>query len=911
MINIDLYLKAEPSRFGSIKIMKYFTIVTLLAIFYPSSHANVIARNLSPCDTSIFQHNGVEGATRRTLLKNGNYIIQGIFPLSSTRDNCNTILQNGLVAMMALTFAIKKLENSSMHFNSSSFGFHMDDSCNSIPSIMAIAIEIVNQYRGESVCRTRSCNGQLKSVEPITAVVGPFQSFTSIPFASLLGLESIPIVSPSASSRLLSKKDLYKSFARIIPSDIVQARVVAEVLRKFKWNYIYVIGSDDNYGKLGISILKDYTEEYNFCIVADDYIPYATNDMERKAMEIVDVIEANGNARVVVIFAYNIQIELIMSEADRRNLKRVWLLSDAFHLTGEGSLNLTDRQISGLFKVAPKSKPVSGFQTFLENEIKTSPHCNIFLKLFMQQEFRCTFNDSMVFCPNHTAEGITKKFLEVDSSLIGNTVDAANAIAVAIDKFHTDKCNYTHGKLHCPNHLRLEPLVLTKYLFNTSFRNVYGEVFEFDKNGDPKYPSYDIGNVQKVDGKFRIVRVGKWDPRTNLDIDMSRVVWPYWTGNITPKSTCSQDCSLGYYISARTECCWSCEKCLPNTISTTSNSRNCTKCRDGFVSNEDRTECIKYSYIALNADDVAGVAIIVINTLGIAFCLFIFVCYRYFRRSTIIKVHTRMAHVLYLSMIQLVVSFAYGEILLMKRSHSYCGIIVGSMYVLRTGFAVLIFSRTRIFLSMLQRFIVPATGMPLHLAHLTVTLVLMVVQFGLTISCGVLDPISISTQPLEIETSLALNCSFDYTVFQAVAYLVYPNLVLLITTVAAIRERSQRQLYSEAKFLNFAAIANCILSVAFFPTYKYVVGIYKTIVLAFTMDVCAFTYIGCLMLPHLYMAYSDKNKVSSPSEDVSRDISLAAMHRAKYRTSLQEIQEEQSVHRGTKAESWFVLSVCC
>ena len=894
MLDSLIYGIENSYLFGVDKKMKGVAILVISTSFFPLLFADVITSGLSVCDTSQYQHTSVGGTQRRTVMRDGNISIQGIFPLSSTRDKCNTVLQNGLVAMMALKFAIEKLEGGFFPFNNSSFGYHIDDSCNNVPSIMARAIEIVNEYRDESVCKTRSCNGTPKDVKPITAVVGPFQSFTSIPFASLLGLQSIPMVSPSASSRLLAKKDLYKSFTRVIPSDIVQARVIAELLQRFSWNYIYVIGSDDNYGKLGISILKDYTQEYSFCIVADDYIPYATKSMGSKAIEIVDAIARNRNAKVVVFFAYNIQIELILSEAEKRKLDRVWIMSDAFFLTGEGSLNLNERQLIGLFKVAPKSEHVPGFQKFLESEIRKSSHCNIFLKLFMEQKFRCVFNKTAIFCPNQTSESIAMNFFEVDSNLIGNTIDATYAIATAVKGFYIDNCNYSFQGVQCPTGVRLEPHILTKYLFNVSFTNIYGQLFEFDSNGDPKYPSYDIGNVQKVGGKLQLVKVGKWDPRNKLNIDSGRVVWPYWTGKAIPKSKCSVDCSIGYYISAKTECCWSCEKCLVNSISTTRNAVNCTQCPDGLISNNERTECMRYSYVTLKADDVAGVAIIVINTIGILFSILIYAGYRHFRRSNIIKVHTRMPHVLHLSLALLIVSFAYGEILLMKRSYSYCSIVVGSMYMIRTGFAVLIFSRTRLFSSMLQKFIVHLIPVPLHLLHLTVTVMLILIQMGLTIACGIADPLHTKPQALETETMLAPDCSFDYTIFQAVVFLVYPNLVLLVATIAAIRERSQRHAYSESKLLNFAAVANCILSVAYFPTYKYVVGIYKTILMAFTIDVCAFVYICCLMLPHLYVAYTDKIKVSSPKVDGSTETSPNEINLAKYRTSLQDVKEDQS-----------------
>lgn len=40
---------------------------------------------------------------------------------------------------------------------------------------------------------------------------------------------------------------------------------------------------------------------------------------------------------------------------------------------------------------------------------------------------------------------------------------------------------------------------------------------------------------------------------------------------------------------------------------------------------------------------------------------------------------------------------------------------------------------------------------------------------------------------------------------------------------------------------------------AFLPTFKYVIGEYRAIVMAFTIDVFAFTYMVCMILPKVYV----------------------------------------------------------
>ena len=873
-----------------------FSIESLVITFLmTSTTADIISRNLLKCDSVIYENKFSDGTTRRTLLNDGDFMIQTVLPFSSTKDNCNIIKQNGLVSMISLKFAIDKIHKQSKLRGGYRFGYHIDDSCNSIPIAMATGIEIVSQYRSQSVCKVRTCTDKSTTAKPITAVVGPYQSFTAIPFASLLGLHKVPIISPSASSRLLSKKDLYKSFFRIIPSDVMQAKAISELLQALDWHYIYAIGSDDNYGKLGISTLKGNADEYEFCVVAEDYIPYMTDAMEAKAKMIVDHLKDQTNAKVVVVFAYNVQIKLILSEAEKAGVERIWLMSDAFQILGHGNLGLTSKSLIGILRIAPKSTPVEGLGEFTEDYVKDSSHCDMFLRKFMEQQFHCEFNQTSVYCPHDTAESIAEKLTRQDASLYGNTIDAVQAITVALNYLIESKCGKRKNKTECYATMSIPPSDLTAQLYNTNFTSNHNTPFKFDSNGDPAYPFYDIANVQLRNGQYGLVKVGQWDPLNHLQLAKGNVSWPLWAGTNIPKSACSEDCKPGYYVSARTECCWSCEKCLLNTISTTVNAENCTSCPEGYVSTRDRSKCVKYTYLYLKVDDVAGVSTLVINSIGIVLLVLIAIGYYYFKNSNVLKFATRLRHVQYMAFAQVALSFIYGGILLTEHTKHYCNIAVCYMYLLKTGFAVLLLSKTQRFMSLVG-IIQPITHLPLKWAHMVTMVVLISVHVILTVVCLQIDPFKLHTKVLKDSTSLALDCTPDYTLLQISTIIVYPSVLLLTATAIAIRERDSGD--SESRFLNFTAIAHCIVSVAYFPTYKYVVGMYRTIIMAFTIDVCAFTYIGCLMLPYLYVALTGMMKVASPREETSTGEVTVEWHRDRLRsTSREELQMRLTQNR--------------
>jgi len=102
--------------------------------------------------------------------------------------------------------------------------------------------------------------------------------------------------------------------------------------------------------------------------------------------------------------------------------------------------------------------------------------------------------------------------------------------------------------------------------------------------------------------------------------------------------------------------------------------------------------------------------------------------------------------------------------------------------------------------------------------------------------------------PLLIEK----QCEVEFTAARLISTFI-PCIILIIATFCAFRERNADHSFYEPKFLSFSCIALCIIIVAFLPTFKYVDGVYKAIVLAFTMNVFGYTFIACLILPKVYV----------------------------------------------------------
>ena len=67
------------------------------------------------------------------------------------------------------------------------------------------------------------------------------------------------------------------------------------------------------------------------------------------------------------------------------------------------------------------------------------------------------------------------------------------------------------------------------------------------------------------------------------------------------ETICAKDCPVGYkqIVSGSLACCWSCEKCSANTISTVINTRDCLQCSAKKDNNDNHTQCIPVQRVSL------------------------------------------------------------------------------------------------------------------------------------------------------------------------------------------------------------------------------------------------------------------------------------------------------------------------
>lgn len=807
--------------------------------------------------------------SKTSLLQTGDVLLQGLFPITfrDTPDKCARIYKDGLMWSMAMIYAVESINNSSFLPNTT-LGFKIDNTCYNIPSAMSSAIEIVAKYRANSVCYPQSdyCDRghKVKSDDKITAVIGPALSWIAIPIASLLGLYDIPQISYAATSRILSDKTRYKSFLRTVPSDEYQAKAMADFVRHFEWNYVFLIASDDDYGKMGAATFKKTARSLNVCIAYDEYIPFNSDMANDYVYNTLVTLKNSARAKVVIVFSYANQGEILLQAAQKLNITdRTWITSDAWS-SAVTKFNVSKTMLEGVFTFSIRSKRVNEFIQYINKlQIQDVRHIPWFTA-YMEQVLDCTSsNHSNGKRPCESTETLPPGHT-INTEAIANVIDAVNATAHAFRNMLS--CARGGG---CWNPKDpISPYEVLQYVKNTSFKGADHAEVEFNANGDRTLSGYTIRNVQIKENSVGYVEVGFYfwsqtNQKPKFKINTSLIKW---TGGTRPLSNCFRVCQPGERVVGQSECCWNCQKCEKGWYSSVVGSLSCTKCNDTHYANEERTACLERAVVYLTLSTPGAISILTISIIGVVVNTIIISIYiRY--RSTPVVAGSTLFHtilfftILYLSFIEAIMFIVF------EPSNKSCSGIESLFELLTMLYPAFLLSKTRAVNKKVRSAVTRLQDMRQDWSQVLLVGGLIVLQLILVTVRQCINPSAVHFLNQEDGTRL-LECKQEFQISRIIT-IAFPCAVLIIATFISFKERNQTENFNEAKFISFTTILLGIILIAFIPTYRYVVGVSRILVVTFTFFITAFSCMGCLFLPKLYiiLLHPERNVLSNPNDD--------------------------------------------
>ncbi|XP_068112135.1 extracellular calcium-sensing receptor-like isoform X2 [Hyperolius riggenbachi] len=100
----------------------------------------------------------------------------------------------------------------------------------------------------------------------VAGFIGDLQSTTTLRIAQLLSLYKYTLVSHGARDTLLSDRRLFPHFFRTVPDNQIHYKATVKLLETFKWNWVGIVTSDDEYGERELQQLSKHLANHGICI---------------------------------------------------------------------------------------------------------------------------------------------------------------------------------------------------------------------------------------------------------------------------------------------------------------------------------------------------------------------------------------------------------------------------------------------------------------------------------------------------------------------------------------------------------------------------------------------------------------------------------------------------------------------
>ncbi|XP_063064497.1 taste receptor type 1 member 1 [Engraulis encrasicolus] len=500
----------------------------------------------------------------------GDYSITGWFPLHNTKyedtgqpylGDCKDGLENkhGYHLLQALRFAVEEINNGTSSpalLPGVTLGYEAYDTCSRPASTLA-TVDLLQQQQTSG-----------GGVQRPVAVVGPDSSSYSFVPAAALGAYLVPQISYEASNELLSNKRLYPAFFRTIPSDKYQVHAMIELLVRFNWTWVALLGSNNEYGLQGMQSLSELAAGYGICVAYQGVI-VANSDADTKE-QLVGIVQGILKTKVstVVVFSSKRIVSGFFPVVIEQNVtNKVWIGTEDWSVATLVSGIENIRTIGTVLGVSVQSSTLSGFGEFEEQSLSvlndTQEGANVSVTAHSAP---CLQNTDLI-----TMATQNYPLLNYDLISSFNVYKAVYAIAHAL-----------HDALGCSSEggcqrRDVDPWQVFQGLKTVRFSIRNTSVY-FDENGDPP-TGYDIVTWEWAGDEWRLRTVGEYlpDPPA-LTVDSTKIPW--WTGDMVPESLCSPECPEGYrkLMTGQHKCCFDCMACPAYTFLNDTGETSCPSC---------------------------------------------------------------------------------------------------------------------------------------------------------------------------------------------------------------------------------------------------------------------------------------------------------------------------------------------
>ena len=261
----------------------------------------------------------------------GDIILGGLFPLhqkSTENENACGVFSEvpGYQYMEAMLFAIDEINKNPNLLPNITLGAQIYDTCQS----KTIAADAAKRFIKISL--------EQDSHTQLAGVIGSLSSGVSETVANFLRVFQIPQISYASTSIILSNKDIYSYFLRVVPPDSFQAQAMVDIIKRIGWNYVSTVNSAGTYPTTGMKEFWEVAERNGICIdIREKLSAFPTPQEYEETMKRIFQRARRSKVSVLVVFSIQTDIRRLLEATQKhRSLAPqnfTWIGSDSWSNT--------------------------------------------------------------------------------------------------------------------------------------------------------------------------------------------------------------------------------------------------------------------------------------------------------------------------------------------------------------------------------------------------------------------------------------------------------------------------------------------------------------------------------------------------------------------------------------------------
>ncbi|XP_053129546.1 G-protein coupled receptor family C group 6 member A [Hemicordylus capensis] len=803
----------------------------------------------------------------------GDIVIGGLFaihgkmlhseeePLKPVIANCAGFEVQVFLQSLAMVHAIELINNSPL-LPGIKLGYEIYDTCAEVTRAMAAALRFLSKFNASKDLVEFRCNYS-DYIPRVKAVIGATYSEVSMSVARILNLQLIPQVSHASTAEILSDKVRFPSFLRTVPSDSYQTKAMAQLIHRSGWNWIGIIATDDDFGRLAVESFGLQAMANNVCIAFKEMLPAYLSDttIHGKINQALEKIVKETRVNVIVVFLRQFHVMRLFRKAIERNINKTWIASDNWSAAVKIS---TIPNISRLGKVVGftfKSGNMSSFHEFLSNLHSTPTGNNTFSREYTMLMSTCSHinNQDLSKCiSNYSIEKLVQEhrrssnqlwreeFLiaNIEPGFIHSTMLAVYAIANAIRNQCKDR--------NCKDPYAFAPWELLEELKGIRFTDNEREVY-FDSQGDIN-TGYDVLLWKEIDGRMVITNMAEYDLEKDDFIFADEEDEIEFMNLKNVPSKCSRKCSPGQVkkVSASPHtCCYECISCPENYYTNRSDMDYCILCNNRtHWSPVSSSTCYKKMVQYLNWNDWFAILLLVLSVLGVVLICAIIIIFTRNVDTPVVKASggLTVCYVIllchFLTFISTVFFIGKPKAYKCKTRQALFGISFAlciSCILIKSLKILLAFS----FDPKLQK-ILKGLYKPIPTVSLCTGIQVLICAIWITVRSPFVE------ENFSIRRVIILECNEGSPVALGIM-LGYISLLAFICFICAFKGRKLPENYNEAKFITFGMLIYFIAWIIFIPVYMTTFGKYLPAVEIIVILISNYGILCCMFFPKCYI----------------------------------------------------------